>query len=511
MSAETIAPSASRRLRVARLWTRVGPRFLPFADAATPELPLARLLRLSLFQVSVGMAAALLIGTLNRVMIVEFGVAAWLVALMVGLPMLSAPFRALIGYRSDTHRSALGWRRVPFIWLGTMLQFGGLAIMPFALILLSGQGRGPAWVGDAGAALAFLLVGAGIQTTQTAGLALAADLAPAKATPRVVALLYVMLLVGMIGAGAFFALLLINFSPLRLIQVVQGAALATFVLNVIALWKQEPRRPTLGPNAVPSDEAEPFHEAWLAFKQRGRSVRFLTAVSLGAAGFSMQDVILEPYGGQVLHLSVGTTSGLTALLAVGAFGGLAASARSLARGVNACRLAGYGALLGAAAFAAVIFAAPLASLPVFAAGIAMVGIGGGLFAMGTLAAAMQIDAGGFSGMTLGAWGAVQATAAGLGIALGGALRDLFASLAERGRLGEGLVGPAGGYEIVYLLEIGLLFATLAAIGPLATRAPARAREEGGLPTTRGALAGFGSPEIVDHHVGRTAAPGMVTQ
>ena len=117
----------------------VGPRFLPFADAATPELPLPRLLRLSLFQVSVGMATVLLIGTLNRVMIVELGVPAWLVALMVALPLVFAPFRALIGFRSDTHRSVLGWRRVPYIWMGTLLQFGGLAIMPFALIVLSGD------------------------------------------------------------------------------------------------------------------------------------------------------------------------------------------------------------------------------------------------------------------------------------------------------------------------------------------------------------------------------------
>jgi len=58
-------------------WTRVGTRFLPFADAATPELPMARLLRLSLFQVSVGMALVLLNGTLNRVMILELGVPAW--------------------------------------------------------------------------------------------------------------------------------------------------------------------------------------------------------------------------------------------------------------------------------------------------------------------------------------------------------------------------------------------------------------------------------------------------
>ena len=41
---------------------------LPFADAASEGLPLARLLRLSLFQVSVGMATVMLLGTLNRVM-----------------------------------------------------------------------------------------------------------------------------------------------------------------------------------------------------------------------------------------------------------------------------------------------------------------------------------------------------------------------------------------------------------------------------------------------------------
>jgi BCD family chlorophyll transporter-like MFS transporter len=62
--------------RLSRNWTRVGLRFMPFADAATEALPLPRLLRLSLFQVSVGLAVVLLIGTLNRVMIVELGVPA---------------------------------------------------------------------------------------------------------------------------------------------------------------------------------------------------------------------------------------------------------------------------------------------------------------------------------------------------------------------------------------------------------------------------------------------------
>ena len=148
---------------------------------------------------------------------------------MVSLPLVFAPLRALIGFRSDTHRSVLGWRRVPYIWIGTLLQFGGLAIMPFALHgAVRRRGTGPPSIGQIGAALAFLLVGAGLHTTQTAGLALATDLAPAESRPRVVALLYVMLLVGMVASALVFGALLADFGQVRLIQVIQGAALVTW-------------------------------------------------------------------------------------------------------------------------------------------------------------------------------------------------------------------------------------------------------------------------------------------
>jgi BCD family chlorophyll transporter-like MFS transporter len=123
--------------KVMRTWAVLGPRFLPFADVASEELPLSRLLRLSLIQVSIGMSLVLLVGTLNRVMIVELGVPASIVGVMIALPVLFAPFRALIGYRSDNYKCVLGWKRVPYIYRGTMLQFGGLAIMPFALLVLA--------------------------------------------------------------------------------------------------------------------------------------------------------------------------------------------------------------------------------------------------------------------------------------------------------------------------------------------------------------------------------------
>jgi MFS transporter, BCD family, chlorophyll transporter len=448
---------------LARGWMRIGIRFLPFADAATAELPLGRLLRLSLFQVSVGIAVVLLNGTLNRVMIVELGVPTWLVALMVSLPLLFAPLRALIGFRSDTHRSALGWRRVPYIWFGTLLQFGGLAIMPFALIVLSGDADGPAVIGQLGAAMAFLLVGAGLHTTQTAGLALATDLAPVESRPRVVAFLYVMLLAGMVVSAFAFGALLSDFGQVRLIQVIQGAALATMVLNLIALWKQEARNPvqTVGGLSRPA-----FRESWSSFRRDTRTSRVFVAVALGTAAFTMQDILLEPYGGEILNLTVGETTALTALFAAGTLVGFAVAARTLERGGDAYRLAALGALVGLAAFSSIIFSAPLASTLLFRIGTILIGFGSGLFAVGTLTAAMEFGRDGQSGLALGAWGAVQATAAGAAIALGGAIRDVVSGLASQGLLGPALTGPSTGYGFVYHIEIALLFATLVAIGPL---------------------------------------------
>lgn len=447
-------------------WIRLSPRYLPFADAASEQLPMARILRLSLFQVTVGMAVSLLIGTLNRVIIVELGVQAWIVAVMVSLPLLFAPLRALIGHSSDTHRSVLGWRRVPFIWFGTLLQFGGLSIMPFALIVLSGDTTGPLWVGHAAAALAFLLTGAGLHTVQTVGLTLATELAPAHTRPRVVALLCMMLLAGIAGSSLVFGWLLSPFSEVHLIQVVQGAAVVTVILNVIALWKQEARNTEL----TRIDRPRPnFAACWQSFKRGDNAVRRLVATALGTAAFSMQDVLLEPYGGQIMGLSVGATTSLTALLAGGGIAGLWIAARRIEGGADPHRVAALGAVAGLAGFSSIIFAAPLDSARLFATGVFLIGLGGAMFAHGTLTATMAATCGEDLGLTLGAWGGAQATAAGLAIALGGIISDTVSSLAARGALGEALREPSTGYAFVYHLEIGLLFATLIAIGPLVRR------------------------------------------
>ena len=406
------------------------------------------------------MSLVLLIGTLNRVMIVELGVAASLVSAMLALPLLAAPFRAIIGFKSDNHQSALGWRRVPFIWIGTLLQFGGFAIMPFALLVLSGAGQSadaPLWIGHAAAALAFLLVGSGVHTTQTVGLALATDLAPTESQPKVVGLMYAMLLIGMILSALIFGTLLEEYSPGRLIQVIQGAAAATMILNITALWKQEARSDQY--RIGQPREQTSFASAWSVFLEGKDATRRLWVVGMGTMAFTMEDVLLEPYGGEILGMSVALTTTLTATLAIGGLAGFAWASKVLGRGADPFRMAGNGALLGIPAFIAVMTAAPMQSVELFALGTFLIGAGGGMFGHGTLTATMNLAAPGQAGLALGAWGAVQATMAGIAMGLGGVIRDVVAAQTS----------SIAGYLAVYTLEILLLQATLMAMGPLLKR------------------------------------------
>ena len=440
-----------------RAWIGMGTRFLPFADAATEDVPLSRLLRLSLFQVSAGMSLVLLVGTLNRVMIVELGVPASLVAVMLALPLIFAPLRAFIGFKSDTHRSELGWKRVPFIYKGAIVQFGGLALMPFALLVLARQGHAgevPAWVGQAAAGLAFLLVGAGVHITQTVGLALATDLTPPEKQPQVVGLMYVALLFGSIVSALIFGALLVDFTPGRLVQVIQGAGVATLVLVGIAVWKQEARGSARPLKAGQAPDPG-FQESWACFIAGDKALHRLVAVGVGTLAFSMQDVMLEPYGGQILGLQVAGTTALTALMAGGGLVGFSLASYILSRGFEAFRMAAIGAMVGIPAFLMIILSG-IAGLPsLFALGTLLIGFGAGLFGHGTLTATMNHAPEDQRGLALGAWGAVQATAAGAGVALGGVIRDVVAAATHSGKLAP--------YVAVYTLEVILLVAAIVSI------------------------------------------------
>ena len=335
---------------------KISKNILPFSDAGSTNFSLFQLLRLSLFQISVGMATVMLAGTLNRVMIVELLVPASLVAIMIAIPVLIAPLRTFYGHKSDTYKSFIGWKRIPYMWFGSLFQFGGLAIMPFAIIILSGdQTVGPSWAGEVLVAIAFLFTGIGMHITQTVGLALAADKATKENRPRVVALLYFMFLFGMGISAVVIGILLADFSKLRLIQVVQGSAVLTLILNLVAVWRQE----QIIINQQKNDKSEKFFLSWKKFISDRKTNSLIWVVFWGTLAFSMQDVLLEPYGGQILGLSVSETTNLTGVWALGALLGLALAANNSKKTVSSVSNAMTALLIGIVGFSAIIFSSPM--------------------------------------------------------------------------------------------------------------------------------------------------------
>jgi BCD family chlorophyll transporter-like MFS transporter len=232
---------------------------------------------------------------------------------MVALPVLIAPFRALLGFKSDTYKSSIGWKRIPYLWFGTLWQFGGLAIMPASLLVLGGDtgAYDIPYAGEVLAALAFLMTGLGHAHDPDGGPGAGRRPRDGRdpAAGRGAALRDVPGRHGRIGRRHRLA-------PARVHAA--GADPGDPGLCGSDRGAERHRAVEAGTRA-PDDqggargtESPSFADAWADYASGGTAGRLLVVVFLGTMAFNMQDVLLEPYGGEILGLSVSATTLLTA-------------------------------------------------------------------------------------------------------------------------------------------------------------------------------------------------------
>lgn len=411
-----------------------------------------RVLRLGLFQFGMGLSLAPLTGTLNRVLINELAIPAVAVGLLIALHYFVSPARVLIGFRSDVDRAAGRWR-TPYLVFGAMLTYGGLATAPFSLILLSGDGKITFAIALAICLVIFLAYGIGVNIVETIYLAMVSDITPPHERGRVLGVLWIMLVLGTIVSSILMGQLLVDYSHYRLIQVMQGSALLFIFLTFVALFGQE----RLKPNGELADVSEPVRVR----ETLGESLRMLLnqrplrnlfiVLFLATLGFATHDVLLEPYGGQVLGMSVAATTQLTALWGGGMLLAIAAAAILLWRGRSAIMLIGGGCLVGALGFLTVALAGNGALVDLFRSGVVLIGMGRGLLIVGGLALVMALVDRNHAGLFLALWGITQALAQGFGTIGAGLARDLVQAVTGNVALG---------YISVYFTSLGLLTVTL---------------------------------------------------
>lgn len=417
-----------------------------------------RVLRLGLFQFGMGLSLAPITGTLNRVLIDNMGISAALVGLLIAMHYFVSPVRALIGFKSDQQRAQGRWR-TPYLVLGTLLTFGGLDTAGFSLVLLSGKGHLPYTPALIICLLIFLAYGVGVNVLETAYLALVSDLTPPKERGRVLAMLWMMLVLGTITSSALLGSLLENYSDERLIGILQSSALIFIVLTFVSLWKQERLRPD---GTVFSEHAERRVRLSL-----GESVRMLAGMRplrslflvlfIATIAFATHDVLLEPYGGQVLHMSVSATTRLTALWGFAMLVAIPAAGWLLWRGYSPVLPIVLGCVVGALGFLVISLSSNAALITPFRSGVWLIGMGRGLFIVGSVAMVMALSDRNHAGLFLGIWGVMQALAQGIGTVSGGVLRDYAQHQTGNVALGYTLVyGAALGFLLLALLLLAAL-------------------------------------------------------
>ncbi|MBX3636945.1 MAG: BCD family MFS transporter [Rubrivivax sp.] len=432
------------------------------------------IVRLGLVQAALGAIVVLTTSTLNRVMVVELGLAALVPGLLVGLHYAVQMARPRMGYGSD-----LGRRRTPWI-------AGGMVVLAAGGVLAA---AGTAWMATAPraglllAAFAFMLVGLGVSAAGTSLLVLLATRVQAERRAAAATIVWVMMIMGFALTAGLAGHFLDPYTPARLVAVSATVSAVALLVAGLALAGVEN-----GARTVPAlPVARPRFLVALAEVWREPDARrFTVFVFVAMLAYSAQDLILEPFAGVRFGFTPGESTQLSGVQHGGALAGmlLAALAGRRFGGVGFGSLKGWtvwGCVASALALAGLVVAGVVGPPWPLRANVFALGVANGAFSIAAIGSMMALAGHGQAareGTRMGLWGAAQA----IGFAVGGVLGTAASDLA-RWLLGSqtAAYGSVFAAEAVLFVVSALLAAHIALPARAGNRTlaapPLRGREE----------------------------------
>ncbi len=395
-------------------------------------------IRLGLLHVAIAMTFVLINSVLNRIMIHDLDILASIVAVLVVLPYVLSPAQVWIGQYSDTH-PLFGYRRTPYIALGTLLAISGAALAPHAALALA---REPL-IGVPLAILLFGMWGVGYNLAVVAYLSLASDMSTEQQRSRTVAIMWFMMIASVIVTAIVVGRALEPYSEERLFTVfleTGGVALALAFAGLIGL---EPRQRTTAVSQSRSSQMA----ALRAVVSNPQARVFFIYLILMLAAILGQDVLLEPFGAKAFGMNVKETTQLTAMWGGATLTALLLYGAVLSRWIDKKRGAMIGGSIAATGFLLIALSGMLAFEAMFVPGILLLGFGTGVATTTNLALMLDMTTAEQVGLFIGAWGVADAAARGVGTLLGGVMRDVIAHMSG---------SVVSGYVSVFLIETVLL-------------------------------------------------------
>lgn len=397
--------------------------------------------RLGLLHVAVAISFVAINGVLNRIMIHDLGILATVAAVLVVLPYLFSPAQVWIGQYSDTH-PILGYRRTPYILVGMLLSIGGMVLTPHAALLMASDGVAGLLLG----LVAFGLWGAGYNLAVVAYLSLASDLSTDSQRSRTIAVMWFMMILSIIITAVILGRALEPYSDAQLITVFRQAGLVALALVAIGLIGLEPRHVKFTGQSRDSQRA-----AIQAVLDNPQARLFFVYLILMLVAILGQDILLEPFGASTFGMSVKETTQLTALWGGTTMLSLLLYGFALNRVMSKKTGALIGGIIAMMGLILIALSGILQTEMLFQPGIAVLGFGTGIATATNLALMLDMTTAEQAGLFIGAWGVADALARGLGMMLGGTVRDLMTALTSNVTLG---------YVTVFTIEAGFLLISL---------------------------------------------------
>jgi len=265
----------------------------------------------------------------------------------------------------------------------------------------------------------------GMYGAGTVYFALIADITPREERGHAASVVYLMLMAGIVSGAALSASVLDADASGRqsLFAIV---AVLVVALNVAAVWG-------LDPGEVDEDELAEPTSAWNAVREIaaiGAARRFFAFTLAATVFLFLQQAVLEPFGGDVLGLSVRATSGFNAVQTIGVLIGMLITGRGIADRAGHKRTATVGLIGSAVAFSALAAAALSGSVEASWLGVLLVGLTTGLFSVAVLALMMAMSVPERVALFMGAWTVSRALSDGIATAGGGILHELALRVAS---------------------------------------------------------------------------------
>ncbi len=400
-------------------------------------------IQLGLVHVAVAMTLVPINSTLNRVMIKELALSAALVAALASLPYLFSPIQVAIGSWSDRH-PILGFRRTPYILAGLILCAAGVAVSPQVAFLLHENLPLGILVG----LLAFGAWGMGYNLSSVSYLSLASELSGEKGRGRTVAVMWFMMIVGIIFTAIGLSRMVDPYTPQALIRAFGIIALAALSLGLIGLIRLEPR--SISSSAGAHSEAYSLKQMAGVITRNPVGRSFFVYLFLLLAAILGQDILLEPFAAEAFGMTVTQTTRITSLW--GTFVLIAIILAGWLEGRAPRRLVVQSGNLGAlGGFLIILLSGLLGSLQVFYLGVILLGIGTGIATVSNLSLMFDLTVPGEVGLYMGAWGVSNALSRLAGSVLGGAVRDAVGQISG---------SSSAGYLAVFGIEALMLFAAV---------------------------------------------------